>query len=191
MLATAAALAALALPAEAARPRGRPAAARPAAPSTAQAEAVLDDIARRGARAVLDDLYGREARWRPVVEGVRSGHRRWLEVAARFKPVAMRNLSVSQELTVAVSRALETQPAHALAVLDAAFDTDDVCSLNTLEDSLGTDYAAALAAVERRERAVAKVSDPALAGRRDNCLEFLRELKGELVRNREAWFPAR
>jgi hypothetical protein len=174
----------------AASPRRKAAPSRTAVPSAAGAQAVLDQIARRGARPVLEELYGREARWRPVIEGVRSGHPRWLEVAARLKPAAMRNLSVSQELTVAVSRALEKEPAHALAVLEGAFDTDDVCSLNTLEDSLGTDYDAAVSTVERRERAVARVTDPALAARRDNCLAFLRELKGEVVRNRQAWFPA-
>jgi hypothetical protein len=166
-------------------------AAAPATGSSAAAQAMLDDIQRRGARTVLEEIYGRDARWRPVIEGVVSGQPKWLEVASRFKAVSLRNLSAAQELTVAVSRALEYAPAHALAVLDGAFDTDDVCSLNTVEDSLGTDYAAALHTVERRERAVAKVTDPALAARRDDCLDFLRELKGEVVRNRQAWFPAR
>jgi hypothetical protein len=177
--------------AEAASPRRTAVAARDTAPSAAAAQAILDDIARRGAKQVLEQLYGQEARWRPVLEGVASGQPRWLEVAAAFKPVALRNLSVSQELTVAVSRALERAPAHALAVLDGAFDTDDVCSLNTVEDSLGPDYQAALATVERRERALLRVGDRALAARRDDCLDFLRELKGEVVRNREAWFPPR
>jgi hypothetical protein len=187
-------LAGLAVPAaEAATRQGKASAnARgAAAPSGAQAQAILDDIARQGAKPVLDQLYAREARWRPVIDGVASGQARWLEVASAFKPVALRNLPVSQELTVAVSRALERAPAAVLVVLDHAFDTDDVCSLNTLEDSLGPDYQAALSAVERRERAVARVTDPALVGRRDDCLDFLRELKGEVVRNRQAWFPAR
>ena len=142
-----AALAALAAaPAEAGRrPRKTwvPTGANPA-PSSAAAQVILDDIARRGARPVLDELYAREPRWRPVIEGVASGQPKWLEVAARFKPVALRNLSVSQELTVAVSRALEKEPAQVLVVLEGAFDTDDVCSLATVEDSLGEDYAAAL-----------------------------------------------
>lgn len=180
-------------PAEAAKPR-RTASAharRAAAPGSGQAQAILDDIARRGARPVLDELNAREARWRPVLEGVATGQPKWLEVAARFKPVALRNLSVSQELTVAVSRALERDPAQVLAVLEGAFDTDDVCSLNTVEDSLGEEYDLALRTVERRERAVARVTAPGLAQRRDDCLEFLRELKGEVVRNRQDWFPAR
>lgn len=179
--------------AEAAKPRRKGSAhARGAsAPSSAEAQAILDAIARRGARPVLDEIYAREARWRPVIEGVVSGQPKWLEVAARFKPVALRNLSLSQELTVAVSRALEREPAQVLAVLEGAFDTDAVCSLNTVEDSLGEDYDLALRTVERRERAVARVASPALAERRDDCLEFLRELKGEVVRNRQAWFPAR
>jgi hypothetical protein len=181
-------------PSEAARPRRKAAGAHArgaAAPSSAGAQVILDDIARRGPRPVLDELYAREARWRPVIEGVATGQPKWLEVAARFKPVALRNLSVSQELTVAVSRALEREPAQVLAVLEGAFDTDDVCSLNTVEDSLGEEYDLALRTVERRERAVARVTAPALAKRRDDCLEFLRELKGEVVRNRQAWFPSR
>jgi hypothetical protein len=182
---------ALAAPVHAARPRRFPGPPRAAAPSAAAAQAILDDVARRGAKTVLDQLYAREARWRPVIQGVTSGHAKWLEVAAALKPATLRNLSAAQELTVAVSRALERAPANVLGVLDEAFDTDDVCSLNTVEDSLGTDYRVALASVERRERAVARVGDLQLAERRDECLEFLKELKGEVVRNREAWFPAR
>ena len=182
---------ALALPATAAQPRRFPAPSRTTAPSAAAAQSVLDDIQRRGARTVLEQLYAREAQWRPLIAGVSSGEPKWLAVAAELKPATLRNLSAAQELTVAVSRALEKAPRTALGVLDGAFDTDDVCSLNTIEDSLGTDYQAALAAVERRERAVARVSDPALAETRDECLEFLKELKGEVIRNREDWFPPR
>ena len=182
---------ALSAPLEAARPRRFPAPSRAAAPSAAAAERILADIERRGAKAVLDELYAREGRWRPVIEGVTSGQTTWLAVAAALKPATLRNLSAAQELTVAVSRALEKAPKTVLGVLDAAFDADDVCSLNTVEDSLGTDYRAALAAVERRERAVSRVSDAELAQTRDECLAFLEELKGEVVRNREEWFPAR
>jgi hypothetical protein len=184
--------AALAAPAAAAdRQRARPASSPARAASAAAAQSVLDDIARRGAKTVLEDIYGREPQWPSVIEGVAAGHPRWLEVASRFKAVSLRNLSVSQELTVAVSRALEHAPAASLAVLDVSFDTDDVCSLATVEDSLGPDYAAAVRTVERRERAVARVTDPALASRRDDCLDFLRELKAEVIANRQAWFPAR
>jgi hypothetical protein len=180
----------LAVPADAARPRRFPDPSRATAPSAVVAQSVLDDIQRRGVKAVLEQLYGREARWRPLIDGVSSGQPKWLEVAAELKPATLRNLPAAQELTVAVSRALEKAPKTALGVLDGAFDTDDVCSLNTIEDSLGPDYQAALASVERRERAVARVTDPALAQTRDECLEFLAELKGEVIRNREEWFPA-
>lgn len=183
--------AALAAPLHGAPPRRFPAPSRAAAPSASAAQATLDDIARRGATAVLEDLYAREDRWRPLIDGVSSGQAGWLEVAATLKPATLRNLSAAQDLTVAVSRALEKAPRSVLGVLDQAFDADDVCSLNTVEDSLGPDYHVALAAVERRERAVASVHDAGVAKTRDECLEFLKELKGEVVRNREAWFPAR
>jgi hypothetical protein len=189
---TLAAAAALSSPLIAAAPRRFPAPNAAAAPSAAAAQALLADIQRRGAKAVLEDIYGREGRWRPLIEGVTSGQAQWLQVAAALKPTAkIKNLSAAQDLTVAVSRALEHSPANVLRVLDAAFDTDGVCSLNTVEDSLGSDYRVALAAVERRERAVARVQEADLTQTRDDCLSFLKELKGEVVRNREAWFPAR
>jgi len=44
-----------------------------------------------------------------------------------------------QDLTEAVAAALERAPGRVLAVLDGeSFDPDDVCSLNTIEDSLGS-----------------------------------------------------
>jgi hypothetical protein len=158
----------------------RPAGLRPEA-----AEAVLQDISRRGPEAVLRQVYQDDRRWQHVLAGIAGGSREWLEVAERLKRVAR---EPAEELTVAVARALETEPAHALAILGDAFDADDVCSLNTLEESLGRDYAVALRTVERRREAVARVADPALLKQRDDCLGFLDELRGEVERNRSSWF---
>jgi hypothetical protein len=152
-------------------------------------EGLMADIRGRGAAAVVTELYEDDARWRQVRAGVASGSRPWLEVARRLKPDAPTS-GPGQDLTEAVATALERAPAQVLAVLDGkSFDADDVCSLNTIEDSLGPDYAAALRTVERRERAVSSVHDPALAGRRQDCLGFLGELKREIARNRTEWFP--
>jgi hypothetical protein len=148
---------------------------------------LLQEVDRKGAQAVLLQVYEDDARWQQVLDGIASGSRAWLRVAERFKKVSRQQ---SEELTVAVGRALETEPAHALAVLGDAFDADDVCSLNTLEQSLGPDYAAALRSVEKRERGVARVTLPALRQQREDCLGFLRELKREVVRNRTTWFRA-
>jgi hypothetical protein len=146
---------------------------------------LLQEIDRKGAQAVLLQVYEDDPRWQQVLDGIATGSRAWLRVAERFKRVAREQ---SEELTVAVGRALETEPAHALAVMGDAFDADDVCSLNTLEQSLGHDYAVALRSVEKRERGVLRVTDPALRQQRDDCLGFLRELKREVVRNRKTWF---
>jgi hypothetical protein len=156
-----------------------------APPSDAGPAALLEDIDARGARVVLLEVYEDEPRWERVLAGVATGTRGWLEVGQRLKRVAREQ---AEELTVALSRALEKEPANALSILGDGFDADDVCSLNTLEQSLGRNYTVALRTVERRERAVARVSDPALHAPRDECLAFLRELKREVVRNRKAWF---
>jgi hypothetical protein len=149
------------------------------------AEALLQEIDRRGPDAVLRQVYQSDERWQQVLDGIGSGAREWLQVAERLKRVAR---EPSEELTIAVSRALEREPANVLALLGNAFDDDDVCSLNTLEESLGRDYAVALRSVERRQQALARVGDPALKQKRDDCLGFLDELKREVVRNRGSWF---
>jgi hypothetical protein len=192
-LIAAALLAAVAAAAAEAAPPRRASKKTRAAPAidTAAAAAILDQIQRRGPRPVLDELYAREARWRTVVQGVASGDPTWLAVASKLKPVATRQVPIVQDLTSAVARALERAPANVLAILNQAFDTDNVCSLNTLEDSLGHDYQTALRTVERREKAVAAVNDPALGERKEECLDFLAELKREVVRNRDEWFVSR
>jgi hypothetical protein len=168
-----------------------PAGARPARPTPAAGspEALLAEIERLGARAVVNELYEDDTRWDAVKAGIASGNKVWLEVARRLKREAETS-GPGQDLTEAVASALERAPARVLAVLDGqAFDADDVCSLNTLEDSLGPEFGAALRTVERRERAVASVADPSVAARKRDCLGFLRELKREVIRNRAEWFP--
>jgi hypothetical protein len=166
-----------------------PAAARDRAAPTGSPEALLEEIDRLGARTVVSELYEDDRRWDAVRSGVASGAKAWLEVARRLKREAETS-GPGQELTEAVASALERAPGRVLAVLDGeSFDPDDVCSLNTIEDSLGPDFHAALRTVERRERAVASVADRAVAARKRDCLGFLRELKREVIRNRSEWFP--
>lgn len=174
-------LVALAGPASAGAP------ARAAREADASAAALLERIEAEGAEAVLLEIYEDDRQWQPVLRGIASGSPAWLQVGVRLKRVARIQ---AEELTVALSRALERQPAAVLALLGDAFDADDVCSLNTLEQSLGKDYSAALRTVEGRERAVSRVSDPRLLEQRDECLGFLRELKREVVRNKTTWFGA-
>ncbi|PYQ11108.1 MAG: hypothetical protein DMF80_22530 [Acidobacteria bacterium] len=165
--------------------------ARAVAARSGSPEALLSEIDRLGAPAVVSELYEDDRRWEAVRGGIASGAKAWLEVARRLKRDAETS-GPGQDLTEAVASALERAPASVLSVLDGeSFDADDVCSLNTIEDSLGNDFHAALRTVERRERAVAAVADPALAGRKKDCLGFLRELKREVVRNRASWFGDR
>lgn len=160
-----------------------------AATAPGSPEALLAEIDRLGARAVVSELYEDDRRWGAVKAGVTSGARAWLEVARRLKREAETS-GPGQDLTEAVASALERAPARVLAVLDGqSFDADDVCSLNTIEDSLGREFGAALRTVERRERAVASVADRSVAGRKRDCLSFLHELKREVIRNRAEWFP--
>jgi len=162
---------------------------RRTAPAPGSPEALLAEVDRLGARAVVNELYEDDTRWDAVRAGIASGAKAWLEVARRLKREAETS-GPGQDLTESVAAALERAPARVLAVLDGeSFDADDVCSLNTIEDSLGSDFQAALRTVERRQRAVASVAERSFAGRKRDCLNFLNELKREVIRNRAEWFP--
>lgn len=149
--------------------------------------AIVAAVKARGPAPVLDVVAGDERVWPKVIAGVRSGAKPWLEVAVSLKPATKHDTAL--ELTVALHHALLSAPQNVLGVLGGqAFDPDDVCSLNTIEDMLGKSYGAALRSVEGRQRAVARVRDPRLAAARDECLVFLRELKDDVRRYRTEWF---
>jgi hypothetical protein len=157
-----------------------------AATGAISAQTVEERIRRRGAARTLDELYATERTWSQVLRGVRSGNPAWLKVARTLKAEGGPS---APELTAALAEALAVAPERVLGLLGQEFDADDVCSLNTLEDTLGESYAAALGKVQARERAVRNVKAPALAAPREECLGFLEELAREVERNREAWFP--
>ncbi len=158
-----------------------------AAPTYALTPAALQaEITRRGAQPVLDEVYGNEARWAVVRGGIASGARPWLDVAVRLKQEARG--PASPEITAAVADALERAPAAVLRVLEPPLDPDNVCSLNTIEDTLGRVYDTALRRVQARARAVAAVRERDLAPRRDECVAFLQELEREVKANRTVWF---
>ncbi len=148
---------------------------------------ILKEAETRGGRAVLDELYASETRWRVVRRGLATGQAAWLDVARTLKEQGARG-AASQEVTAAVADALAVAPVSVLRVLEPPLDADNVCSMNTIEDSLGPDYAAASAKVAARIRAVRSVKDPALQSRRDECLDFLNELSQALKDHRDAWF---
>lgn len=150
------------------------------------AEGVLQRLSRKDAATLVEELYASEATWNQVLRGVRSGDAGWLKVARRLKQPSG---STAAELTAAMAEALAVAPARVLAQLGEEFDPDDVCSLNTLEDTLGDSYAAAVRKVAAREKAVRAVKDATVTTQRDDCLGFLHELAGEVERNRAEWFP--
>jgi hypothetical protein len=150
------------------------------------APAVLQRIKKDGAGPTLDRLYASEAAWSQVLRGVRTGSAGWVEVARALKAQGGPS---APELTAALSEALAVAPERVLGALGKEFDADDVCSLNTLEDTLGESYAAAVSKVKARRKAVGAVKATSLGSPRDECLGFLEELEREVERNRTEWFP--
>ena len=150
------------------------------------AQGVLQRIQKDGASRTLDRLYASEGAWSQVLRGVRTGSAGWVEVARALKAQGGPS---APELTAALADALAVAPERVLGALGREFDADDVCSLNTLEDTLGESYAAALGKVQARRKAVGAVKREGLGVQRDECLGFLEELEREVERNRTEWFP--
>jgi hypothetical protein len=157
----------------------------PAAPRLT-AQGVLQHIQKDGAGRTLDRLYASEGSWSEVLRGVRTGSAGWVQVARALKAEGGPS---APELTAALAEALAAAPERVLAALGKEFDADDVCSLNTLEDTLGESYTAAVGKVKARRKAVSAVKREALGEQRDECLGFLEELEREVERNRAEWFP--
>ena len=157
-----------------------------AAATPLTAEGVLQRIGKEGAAATLDKLYASERAWSQVLRGVRTGTPPWVKVARALKAQGGPS---APELTAALADALAVAPKQVLGALGHEFDADDVCSLNTLEDTLGESYAGAVRKVQARRKAVGGVTDAVLGAQRDECLAFLDELGKEVERNRAEWFP--
>ena len=165
------------------------AAALPAAPAPTPVltpDGVLARVKREGAPKAAEELYASERSWTQVLRGVRAGSAAWLQVAKSLKPAQGPS---APDLTGAMADALAVAPERVLATLGHEFDADDVCSLNTLEDTLGESFSAAQRKVAARTKAVKGVRNPKLTAVRDECLGFLQELAAEVDRNREEWFP--
>ena len=141
----------------------------PPAPGGAEVgvDAVLQDIAARGSKAVLRDAWSDQSRFSAICKGIESGSARWLRVAVLLRPASDAGASLSLDLSVA--RALLTAPARVLALSTQGFPLSTICSPGFIEPGPG---------VERRhfERAVSALRRPVsedLEVSRVECLGFV------------------
>jgi hypothetical protein len=140
--------------------------------------AVNADIDREGPKVVLwERLFAnaRGAAFEPFLQKVESGDRAWINVAVRLR--AASDAGVSLMLEQALTMALPKSPALVLESLTQGEDVSQfslqvICSGDTfLKDE---PRGRVLAWYKQSEHALAKLTQPSLKAKRDECLRSLR-----------------
>ena len=136
----------------------------PKLPYAPTADEVLKQIALRGARPVVWELFDRDAEWDRLLREISSGDPRWLKVAARLRKAS--DAGASEELGDAINDAVEKSPE---LVLEMGY-----CG-ETLYDSTAITFDELMAGVNRKIEALSKVKRCDLIKKRDRCIKSLRE----------------
>lgn len=142
------------------------AAAPPAHPPAASADALLQRIAQLGGRRVLADLWKDDRAFDAAMDGIESGDPAWLEVAIRLRPFS--DAGASEAIDDAVARLLPAQPRRILSLIGHdGFEIGHVCTTPFIEPAPGV----AEAYENKTLAALASVRDPDLAYLARECAQ--------------------
>jgi len=137
------------------------------------ADAIIKEIEARGAEIVAFEITQNPSEWREILESVARGGDDWLDAALALNPGTSGN--ATDELTVAVRRALVQAPGRVLSRARAGYCIRCLCDVPDTRDARYATFLLAEAERVRRIAAVKTVEDGALSGARDACLaEFER-----------------
>src|SRR5690242_20060439 len=90
------------------------------------AKALLGQVDTDGAKTVLWRLWDDKKSFEQVMDGIESGDKDWLALAAKFRPVS--DAGATESLYISVSAALARVPERVLEMTGAGFPIDDVCT---------------------------------------------------------------
>jgi hypothetical protein len=134
---------------------------------------VAEDIRTLGARKVLERLHAHPQQITAVLEGIRTGDRRWLRIGQDLFEAA--DAGWAYEINLAFGDAL-TKSAE--AVLEMAPELDVTCG--SIDEPFVQSLDKALREVSRREQSVRRVKAVALKQQRARCLDSLSQLRTTL-----------
>lgn len=143
-----------------------PTAAAPARRPALGCSALSREVGREGASAVVSRLRS-EGGWDRVLDRIGQGSAECVRLAGALKPGA--DAATSEGLRIALSDALQTNPAAVLQFGEAAWPLREICRDNHIEPTA----AKARRFHVRAAAALSRVHAPGLAGRRDACLRSL------------------
>jgi hypothetical protein len=156
------------------------AAAHAEKPPETDARQLLAYIDRKGADPTYRELIaGDKSRWERVLDKVQTGAPLWLEVAQKLAPATDASATIGMQVSLAV--ALPNNPEGVLRLLGALgqgpLGIDDVCGLPFFDSTEKYDKEH----VRRVRAALARVTSPALAAKKAECLTITNKDAARIV----------
>jgi hypothetical protein len=148
------------------------AAAEPLEPNT-----LLQQLQSTDAQAVVRKLT--DAQWNFILNKVETGKRQWLTVAATLHRHT--DAGESEMLTLAMGKALRRNPTEVLRIVTGEVTAKEICGYPDMTESDTNSKEKVAAYLDSRIAAVEAVSEKALIGRRNECLEIMRETRREVM----------
>lgn len=150
-----------------------------AASSQITPQLVFQWVALFGAKGTLQMIYDDQAQWTALLSGIATGTTSWLRVANRLYAVS--DAGSTEQLGLAVGKALEHRPSAVLKLAVPTFTVETVCGGPDVDDARYNSYEHSIAAIDQREAKLRFVTDPSLTSVRDSCISVLEQAKADIA----------
>jgi len=143
------------------------------------ADQINAELKRDGVQKTYDDL-AKDGRWDVLIKCIDTGDTAWVEIDVVLSAVG--DASGGEELNTALSEAFASQPRTVLKFLHDKYhfevNLDVVCSAPDIDDPRYNSYELAITAINKREHAIANITDKELLDDVASChdaLEYARK----------------
>jgi hypothetical protein len=143
-----------------------------------------DGVAQRisivGAKNTVDTMYQDGKEWRQLLTAVATGDEQWLKVAVDL--YSGTDAGTTTQLLNSIGEALEHQPRAVLEIASPALRIKDICGAPDVDDKRYDSYSLATKAIKKRKKMLGTITDPHLAGVRNQCISQLNDSKRGIAR---------
>jgi hypothetical protein len=142
--------------------------------------ALMESIATRGSRVVLNDLYSNTSEWLALLRHVATGDAAWLRVASALYPVT--DAGAAEMLPLAVGEALGNNPINVFQIASKTFELKLICGGPDVDDSRFDSYELSMKAIDQRIQKIRTIKDQTLTEMTTECIKYLEESKKDIAR---------
>jgi hypothetical protein len=147
---------------------------------TISTDSVAQRIAIDGAKKTVDAMYQNGMEWRQLLTAVATGDEQWLRVAVQL--YSGTDAGTTSQLRNSIGEALEHQPQTVLKIVNPALGISGICEAPDVDDKRYDSYSLSTKAIEKRKKMLGAITDPLLAGVRDQCIKELNDSKRGIAR---------